>query len=151
MLTAAFYPFLWILSKIPFKIFKRVFGKLFSYMNFNLPLQFFIELYLEITVVVWLNIFAGLRFDNKALMTANGLAMFVFLIVTFFPIWAYATIMENFDRLHLEEFESKFAPLIECTRMKLNSTVNQMWVPIFLFRRYTYAAIIVVLEGNPEF
>ncbi len=150
MLTAAFYPALWALSKIPNKYFKKIFGKLFSYMNFNLPLQFIIELYLELTVVLWLNIYAGLRFENKAQMTANGLAICVFTGVTFFPVWAYSTIMKNFDKLHLEEFESKFAPLIECTRMKLNSTVNQMWVPIFLFRRYTYAAIIVVLEGNPN-
>lgn len=68
-------------------------------MTFNFPMQFLIELYLELAVVVWLNMYAGLRFDNSSQITANVLAIVVFFCVTAFPVLSYAIIMANFDKL----------------------------------------------------
>jgi uncharacterized membrane protein SpoIIM required for sporulation len=77
------------------------------------------------------------------------LAIVVFLIVTVAPVYSYSFIMDNFDKLRDIKFRNKFMPLIESTKVTTNSTLNQMWIPIFLFRRYTYAGILCVLQGIP--
>jgi hypothetical protein len=49
----------------------------------------------------------------------------------------------------LPSFRDKYLPLIEATKLRRNSTLNQMWIPIFLFRRYTYAGILCVFQDVP--
>lgn len=71
--------------------------------------------------------------------------MIIFGIVTVTPIYSYSKIMDSFESLHDSKFRDKFLPLIESTKIKKHSTTAQMWVPIFLFRRFTYAAILCIL------
>ena len=118
-------------------------------MTFGVPLQFYFELFLDVSVMVWVNVFAGLNFENFAQIFSSVIAMVVFVIVTVTPIYSYAKIMNSYNVLHTKEFKDRYNPLIEATKIKFNETVNQMWVPIFLFRRYTYAAILCVLQKLP--
>lgn len=82
-------------------------------------------------------------------MTVSGIAICMMAFITVYPILNFAIIMRYFEYLPTEWFERKFGAITEQTKFKRNSTVCQMWNPIFLFRRYTYAAILVVLDNHP--
>jgi len=87
----------------------------------------------------------GLNYSNFAQMFSSAIAIIIFGIVTVTPIYSYSKIMDSFDSLHGKKFRDKFLPLIESTKIKKHSTTPQMWIPIFLFRRFTYAAILSIL------
>ena len=139
------YPLFWIGSKIKHRVISKPFKYCYDTMSYNFPLQFFTEMYLELAVTIWINMFNGLFLYNIDQKIANAIAMVVFIIVTFYPVWVFAIIMNNFNLLGNHSFHSKFGALVECIKYKLNSTLNQMWIPIFLFRRFTYAAILITI------
>eukprot|EP00347_Sterkiella_histriomuscorum_P010086 403338732 len=140
------YPIFLIGKKINNRILSMPFKYLYGTMTFNFPMQFFTEMYLELAVTIWLNMYAGIQFDNYSQYMATGIAVIVFIIVSVYPILVYSIIMTNFDKLSLHSFHARFGATVECITYKLNSTLNQMWIPLFLFRRYTYSAILVVLD-----
>jgi hypothetical protein len=91
----------------------------------------------------------GLNYSNIAQMVSSVLAMIIFFVVAVAPIYSYSKIMDSFEQLTDASFRDKYLPLIESTKIQHNSTISQMWTPIFLFRRFTYAAILCVLQDIP--
>ncbi|CDW82422.1 UNKNOWN [Stylonychia lemnae] len=140
------YPIFWLGSRIKHNIISKPFKYCYETMSYNFPIQFFTEMYLELAVTIWINIYNGLYLNNIDQRIANGIAIVVFMIVTFYPVWVYSVIMNRFNVLGSHTFHSKFGALVESIQYKLNSTLNQMWAPLFLFRRYTYSAILIVLQ-----
>jgi len=57
--------------------------------------------------------------------------------------------MKNFNDFESPQFQARYGSLTEELRIKRHSTLNQMWIPIFFFRRFGYAAIIVLLTSSP--
>lgn len=131
-------------SKIKNKYASMPFKVLFKSMTYGIPLQFYFELYLELSITIWVAIL-GLNYSNFAQLFSSIIAIIIFWIVTVTPIYSYSKIMDSFDILHDKKFREKFLPLIEATKIKKHSTTSQMWIPIFLFRRFTYAAILCIL------
>jgi len=76
---------------------------------------------------------------------------FISSIVIVFPIFCYSQIMRNFYRLRDHDFHQKQGALIESTRISKKSTTNQMWIPIFLFRRLVYSSILIFFQFSPVF
>ena len=138
------YPIMYFGSKIKNKYIGMTFKVFFKSMTYGIPLQFYFELYLELSIIIWVGIL-GLNYSNFAQLFSSIIAMIIFGIVTVTPIYSYSKIMESFDILHEKKFRDKFLPLIESTKIKKHSTTAQMWIPIFLFRRFTYAAILCIL------
>jgi hypothetical protein len=60
------YPICYGGSKIKNKYVSMPFKFIYKTMTFGFPLQFFFELYLELGVIIWVAIFAGLNYSNFA-------------------------------------------------------------------------------------
>ena len=65
-MIGAVYPLVYVASLIRNRILSMPFKYVLDKMTYNFPLQFFIEMYLEIAVTIWLNMYAGLWFNNEA-------------------------------------------------------------------------------------
>lgn len=106
-------------------------------------------MYLELCVNIWVSVYAGLNYDNKDQVIASILGILIFSLVTLSPIAFYSLIMDKFNLLPTKEFRSKYKMLVESTKLRSDSTLNQMWIPIFLFRRYTYSGVLCVFQNYP--
>lgn len=73
-------------------------------MTYGIPLQFFFEMYLELTVNVWVAVYAGLNYSNKAQIFSSSLVIIIFLITTVSPILTYSKIMDSFDKFLTHDF-----------------------------------------------
>jgi len=56
------YPIVFLGSKIKNKYASLPFKIIYNAMTYGVPLQFFFELYLELSVIIWVAVFAGLNY-----------------------------------------------------------------------------------------
>jgi len=94
------YPLTYFGSKIKNKYISLPFKIMYQAMTYGVPLQFFFELYLELSVIIWVAVFAGLNYQNLAHYVSSGLTALIFFAVTVAPIYSFSKIMENFDKMH---------------------------------------------------
>jgi len=59
--------------------------------------------------------------------------------------------MKNFATFDSQYFKDRFGCLTEELQIKRNKTLNQMWIPLFFFRRFSYSAILIMMPGYPLF
>lgn len=71
----------------------------------------------------------------------------IFMVICLiFPIWAFAKIYKNFDKLEDEDFKETYGSLYE--DLKTNCLVCSMYHMIFLARRFTIVMLLMLAEEN---
>ena len=121
LLILVIYPLMFFGSIIKNRYASLPFKVLYKSMTYGIPLQFYFELYLELSIIIWVAIL-GLNYSNFAQMFSSVIAIIIFGIVTVTPIYSYSKIMDSFDSLHEKKFRDIFLPLIESTKIKKHST-----------------------------
>jgi hypothetical protein len=116
ILMLILYPIAYAGTKISNKYVSLPFRILHKTLTFGFPLQFLFELYLELSVIIWVAIM-GLSYNNFAQLFSSVLAMIIFMVVTVAPIYSYSKIMDSFEQFHDFKFREKFLPLIESTKI----------------------------------
>ena len=81
-------------------------------------------MYLEISVLCFIQLMGGTNFANSSQMAASALGLLVASIVVFFPIFTYSMIMSNFNKLKTADFHQKYGSLTESTKILGTKTTN---------------------------
>eukprot|EP00347_Sterkiella_histriomuscorum_P004248 403361179 len=118
--------------------------------RFNGLWRLLTELYLEMTLNAFMNIYS-LQFGSKTQLTISVMALIFMGFLTYLPGFTFTIINANAHRFQQKTTEEKHGVLYEGTRIEENKSINQMYIPIFLFRRLTYVFILVLLKDYPTY
>ncbi|CDW84474.1 UNKNOWN [Stylonychia lemnae] len=155
-----FFPLSQLFKRFKHRYF-NIFRKLDNFFKYNGVLRLGQELYLEMGLLAYLNIY-NLQFENKDQIINTAVAIIAIIFVTFYPlitlnlVQTFKTIDSNFKTQTLgvldgiDHFKLKIYALIEGTRIQANSRLPQFNFSLFLARRLSYIQILVFLTNFPQ-
>lgn len=114
----------------------------------NAPAQSFFTLYLQMCILSFISIW-NMQFSNVDQIKATTIALIFLGIVCMGPLLFVNVIMRNFDKIGSKEFLDRWSSLVEGQKVVPHKTINQMWLPLFFFRRFIYTCILVLFGSYP--
>ena len=91
----------------------------------------------------------SLQYSTKTNIVVSSFAIVAMIFLTYFPAIIMNLITSNGHKLQSHNVKEEIGDIYEETRFESKTIMNQFFIPIFLFRRFIYVLILVLLIDYP--